>query len=62
MLYIIIELYLNMLGGHLNMERVKEEILSESDLIGDFDADNTPPPVMQKKISILRLSKTMFVY
>jgi len=51
-----------MLGGHLNMERVKEEILSESDLIGDFDADNTPPPVMQKKISILRLSKTMFVY
>ena len=30
------------------MERVKEEVLSESDLIDDLDADNTPPPVMQK--------------
>lgn len=30
------------------MERVKEEVLSESGLIDDFDADNTPPPVMQK--------------
>jgi len=51
------QFYFNTLGGHLNMERVKEEILSESDLIDDFDADNTPPPVMQKNMCILRLSK-----
>ncbi|XP_022182287.1 uncharacterized protein LOC111042106 isoform X2 [Myzus persicae] len=31
-------------SGILNMERVKEEVLSESGLIDDFDADNTPPP------------------
>lgn len=56
------QFYFNMLGGHLNMERVKEEVLSESDLIDDFDADNTPPPVMQKNIYILSLNKTKFVY
>lgn len=31
-------------SGHLNMKSLKEEVLSESDLIDDFDADNTPPP------------------
>ncbi|KAL4108227.1 hypothetical protein QTP88_018463 [Uroleucon formosanum] len=37
-------------SSHLNMKRVKEEVLPGSDLIDDFVADNTPPPVMQKKI------------
>lgn len=32
------------------MKIVKEEVLPGSDLIDDFVADNTPPPVMQKKI------------
>ncbi|CAH1736839.1 unnamed protein product [Aphis gossypii] len=36
-------------SGHLNMKSLKEEVLSESDLIDDFDADNTPPPVIKKK-------------
>lgn len=31
------------------MKSLKEEVLSESDLIDDFDADNTPPPVIKKK-------------
>jgi len=43
------------------MERVKVEVLPGSDLIDDFVADNTPPPVMQKKICIICLNKTKLV-